>query len=162
MRGPRRVAPGAFIIASLPSGPSAAASTVSGEVPTAEAKSGPLAAEEPDRQQAGEQLRQRHGQPHAVHLQHPGQQKQPQQQEAEGAGKRDNGGGAPIGQGGKEGGGEDIYPGEEESGGEPSKAVQAMAYTWEPGVEKIPTTTPDRARATARIATDETRINRRQ
>ena len=61
MRGPRRVAPGAFIMASLPSDPSAAASTVSGEVPTAEAKGGPLAAEEPDRQQAGEQLRQRHG-----------------------------------------------------------------------------------------------------
>ena len=124
MRGPRRVAPGAFIMASLPSGPSAAASTVSGEIPTAEAEVGPLAAEEPDRQQAGEQLRQRHGQPHAVHLQQPGQQKQPQQQEAEGAGKRDNGGGAPIGQGGKEGGGEDIYPGEEESGGEPAEAVQ--------------------------------------
>lgn len=95
-----------------------------GEIPTAEAEVGPLAAEEPDRQQAGEQLRQRHGQPHAVHLQQPGQQKQPQQQEAEGAGKRDNGGGAPIGQGGKEGGGEDIYPGEEESGGEPAEAVQ--------------------------------------
>ena len=160
MRGPRRVAPGAFIIASLPSGPSAAASTVSGEVPTAEAKSGPLAAEEPDRQQAGEQLRQRHGQPHAVHLQHPGQQKQPQQQEAEGAGKRDNGGGAPIGQGGEE---EKIFtPAKRKAGANRRKPSRAMAYTWEPGVEKIPTTTPDRARATARIATDETRINRRQ
>ena len=63
-------------MASLPSDPSAAASTVSGEIPTAEAEVGPLAAEEPDRQQAGEQLRQRHGQPHAVHLQQPGQQKQ--------------------------------------------------------------------------------------
>ena len=42
MRGPQRVAPGAFIMASLPSDPSAAASTVSGEIPTAEAEVGPM------------------------------------------------------------------------------------------------------------------------
>ena len=134
-------------MASLPSDPSAAASTVSGEIPTAEAEVGPLAAEEPDRQQAGEQLRQRHGQPHAVHLQQPGQQKQPQQQEARAVKRAE----------------EKIFtPAKRKAGANRRKPSRAMAYTWEPGVEKIPTTTPDRARATARIATDETRINRRQ
>ena len=55
-----------------------------------------------------------------------------------------------------------FTPAKRKAGANRRKPSRAMAYTWEPGVEKIPTTTPDRARATTRIATDETRINRRQ
>ena len=55
-----------------------------------------------------------------------------------------------------------FTPAKRKAGANRRKPSRAMAYTGEPGVEKIPTTTPDRARATARIATDETRINRRQ
>ena len=145
---------------SLPSDPSAAASTCR-EIPPAESRSqARLRRREPDRQQAGEQLRQQATSPPSTSA-GGAAEAAPAAETRKVRANEIMAGGAPPRtgeEGGKEGGGKNVTPAEGKRG---PKTVEKPSGRWRTpggaGCGGIPTPPPDRARATARIATDETR-----